>query len=174
MSIADVKEYLQITTTDATQDALIGTLYDAAIEGIGNFINASFSITEFVRVFPGGLQYLNVKNKPLVAVTDIHYLPSNTIIDLSEISIIGNNIYLASGLRYLPELVHATYTAGYASFSAAPDSIKAAVYLITSRLWENRASYASTGSPMSSVVFKNVYEARSDLIFLLREFFNDS
>ena len=74
-TLANVKARLGITT--AADDTLIGLLQDSADAAVANYCNRDFEGGTFTEYFPGGSEFLPLRNFPVTAVTSVKVDPAH-------------------------------------------------------------------------------------------------
>lgn len=150
VTLATAKEYLKVTSSDATQEALIQALIDYAEDSIKRFVGTEFAVTTKTEVFTGGVRYFVGSWRPIVAVTSLYHATSEYTYASDEYIVIDGCIFpassstLASG-RWPSGDYQIVYTAGYAAASV-PAGIKSAILLMVARMWANRGGLQGEGA----------------------------
>src|SRR4029079_18101608 len=73
-TLANVKARLGITT--AADDTLLGLLQEAADAAVANFCNRDFAGGTFTEYFPGGAEFVHLRNLPVDRVTSVKIDPA--------------------------------------------------------------------------------------------------
>jgi hypothetical protein len=73
-TLANVKARLGITTS--ADDTLLGLLQEAADAAVANYCNRDFAGGSFTEYFPGGSEFVHLRNFPVDAVTSVKLDPA--------------------------------------------------------------------------------------------------
>lgn len=162
VSLAEAKLHLRVEADFTDDDTLISALITAArrkceAEISRCFITSTWDITR--DRFPWGhaacygdprRDTLQIPNPPLVSVSSLSYadqsgstlvLPSDgyqVVAGTPGVIVPAYETYWPSTARYQPSSVTVRYVAGYGAASAVPESIKAAIKILLTYLYENR------------------------------------
>lgn len=73
-TLANVKARLGVTTS--ADDTLLGLLQDAADQAVANYCNRDFAGGTFTETFPGGSEFVYLRNFPVASVTSVKVDPA--------------------------------------------------------------------------------------------------
>lgn len=162
VSLATVKEHLRLPASYTSEDTVISMYLDAAVKMAEDRTNRCL-MEQTWRIsydrFP--LEFL-INKTPLIAVSHIKYVNSAGVL-----TTLSSSDYLVDAdsepwriqpayqksfpiCRLQNNSVTVTFTAGYASASAIPKNIIAAILLIVDDLWKNRGTIV-TGTIVSQI-----------------------
>lgn len=156
ITLAEIKKQLKLNEDEAftVEDALLTTYIKAGIKIAENYINQSISEAKFKITANSFINNYAFIRGPISAIDSVKYyneaeteeiLPSDTeLYELRPIDEFQHEIFYED-FSNLPTVqtgrsnaVTINIITGYASGSALPDDIRAAIYLIIGALYENR------------------------------------
>jgi len=160
LSLQDGKDQLNIpqaTTTSDTEIASYIATIEASLRAMTGGPMVNRTITSERCEFAGWYQMLQVRQRPLVAVTSITSVMSGTVIDITaglDINPAARTIRRKDGSPFSSDstVVLVTYVAGWGT--AVPPSINLAARIILQHLWDTQhgpAARPSMGSGMELV-----------------------
>ncbi len=152
VSLADMKLHLRIESGITADETLITTLISAATTYCQEFQHRSYVTQTRILCFDEFPRWFSVPYPPLISVTSIVYIDTNgdeqtLAVDQYRVDA-GNqpgriteayNVTWPS-TRDVTNAVTLTYSAGYGAAAAVPDTIKAAIKLLVTHWYENRAA----------------------------------
>jgi hypothetical protein len=175
-TLATVKEYLEIETSDTEFDSLLTRQITASSRQIEIYCNRAFDIQSYSETYDGtASDLLFLKQTPIQSVTSLSI--DDESLGADEFKIYDDYLRLVSGLFTVGKLnVAVQYTAGhYDSQSASPPSdvedacvqlvafkfnLRSAEGLEARRINQSSESFAGVAIPLSVAVILDIYRRR--------------
>jgi hypothetical protein len=169
ITLAQAKEYIRVTSTDATLEAMIQLIVDGAEDVVSRYCATQLSATACNEIANGGVQYFSLATRPVISITNIYHADSEYTYGSDEYVIRDNRVYPASsGALVAGRWPRGTYYIAYsAGYTTVPAGMKQAILMITARMFDNRGGLSSLSGGGGSQGWSGAISAGSDLALLL-------
>lgn len=154
ITLAELKQYLQIATADTSQDAFVQTCADNAISTVNDYCNRDLRSATYTEYVDGNGDKITISNYPVTSISVLQYYDNSTY-DYADI--ISSPDTIANSTRIIPNSRFVRLVKGYSfepgesnikiiylgGYSTAPADIKGVCLEIASVYYKN--SYAGVG-----------------------------
>ncbi len=169
VTLAQAKEYLRITTTDSTLEAMVQLILDGAEDVVARHCAIALASSAVSEIAPGGMQFFSPSTRPITAVTSIYHADEAYSYGSDEWVVRDGRIYPADdGVQISGRWPYGTYYISYtAGYTTVPAGLKQAILLITARMFDNRGGLGSLAAGGGSQGWAGAITPGSDLDLLL-------
>lgn len=177
ITLARAKEYLRVTSTDATLEDIIQLIIDAAEDVVKRHCGTELAETSKTEIVPGGMHYFSLACRPVVSASSVYHIDTEYSYSAGDWVVKDSRVYLAtsagnpSSSRWPAGQYEITYTGGY---STVPSGILQATLLLIARMYDNRGGMGSLSAGGGSQGWGAALAPGSDLAILLEPYTNPS
>jgi len=177
VTLADAKEFLQITVTDTVQDTFIQVLIDGVEDQVERWCGVKLQAGACVDVLPGGGYSLVPARLPIVSVSEVYDVVNDTVSDTDDYRYDADGVYRVGNDRWdeARGKWRVTYVGGYltgvsggVNDTLLPDGLYNTILLLLYRQWENRGSFSSLSVSGRAAGYQPLPE--SDVMNFLRAY----
>jgi hypothetical protein len=169
ITLAQAKEYIRVTSTDAALGAMIQLIIDGAEDVVKRYCATELTPTVCNEIANGGMQYFSTATRPIISVSAIFHAEAQYNYPSTDWVVRDSRIYPADDAvlmagRWPRGTYYLTYTAGY---STVPAGMKQAILMITARMFDNRGGLSTLSAGGGSQGWGGTIAPGSDLALLL-------
>jgi uncharacterized phiE125 gp8 family phage protein len=165
LPLADAKDQVGITADDTTQDNLVGSIRDQAIDWAEGYCGKSLQSRQFLWTVDQFSSVMALPIGPVSAANSVKYYDTDetdTTIDAADYYLGNDKLSAAIDTTWpyadgRPGGVRITFTAGYETAADIPLYLLAAVRLAMTAMFENRSNPDLAGAMRAADQYRDLF-----------------